>query len=495
MSRARPLPASGLYGRPKLRGGLSQQGEVPTLGTESEQVWRPSTYVLWVGGVGVLGAVVVWIGSLFGAGAAAAVVAAVPLLILVVLKPEIGVFLIILYEPFERLTPILPGAVTVTKVLGVATLGMVLMHSARRRQIDVKSRALWLAFAFALWSMFTMFASRLPGLAMWRAASRFMMVGLVFVVINAVYTRRQRDALFLFVFLAGVGAGFAGFFLTTTGRVAIGERANLLARTLQGSLFVLPWLWSRARMVWKPLMILGFGIILAAIVGSGSRSSYVAAAVGVMAAVMAYGRVSLPVRTLLLIGVLGCFAIGLALVAATGVVDMAYIGERLTELQEEGLNVGRRWPSWRAAVHLGVNNPLMGVGVGNFRLASMGVVRFGMAVHNDAHNDFLTHFAETGVPGLLLYTAFVGVVFWRVVRVRNQLLRACLMGVFVSAQVGSLAIPAFPIKTYWIQMGLCLVGAYIDEPPSERTARPRRLPAWPADGGLLPGAARARAAT
>jgi len=78
-----------------------------------------------------------------------------------------------------------------------------------------------------------------------------------------------------------------------------------------------------------------------------------------------------------------------------------------------------------------------------------------------AHNDVLETLAETGVPGLLIYLAFLATVFTRLRRTVDPAMRAGLLGLLVAAFVASMGNPSIHGKEYWIQMSACVLGGLV----------------------------------
>jgi O-antigen ligase len=144
----------------------------------------------------------------------------------------------------------------------------------------------------------------------------------------------------------------------------------------------------------------------------------------------------------------------------------AALYERIEEVQQRGLAVGRRWTMLKISWEAGLRHPLLGVGVGNYIFETLKKVG-GIQV---VHNDFMQTLAETGFPGLFLYVAFVLEVLRQAWRVAHPRLRACLIGLFTSAMVASLGNPSYILKAFWLQMGLCILGGMVFGP--ERLAAP-----------------------
>ena len=442
---------------------LSQAGQEAGLiaGVEPVPVgeWSARKYLLVLFGMGIPAALVVWLGILTGQAAVAGIIVALPFGILVAMRPEIGVFLIALYVPFEAYGIIGAGLATVTKILGIYTALMLVPRLVVGRRGNIGIPAFWLALAFATWSMLTVLVAQDPQWAWMNTLTRFQLVFLVFVVLNACATKEQFKTLCWVLFLAAVGASVAAFFVTpreleVVHRVTVGDiNVNEHAKNLIGGILVAPFLMSR-RSPWARLFIgVGLLVMLVGMVMTVSRSNYIALFVGLMVAVAVYRRFSIPRRTLLAVSVVVLLALFAFIGFASGMFG-AVIGDRFADLWERGLEAGGRIRMYRAAAQMGIEHPLMGIGIGQFVYEFMEYGFYARSVHNDV----LTHFAETGFPGLALYAVFMIAVLRGAWRVTDPGLRAVLIGLFAAAFVSSLANPSYNVKAFWLQMSLCILG-------------------------------------
>jgi hypothetical protein len=75
--------------------------------------------------------------------------------------------------------------------------------------------------------------------------------------------------------------------------------------------------------------------------------------------------------------------------------------------QKGATSVGARFDYWDAAVKTTMANPLFGTGPGTFSTAYQKVKRPESEMSRLVHNDYLEQGSDSGVPGLILYTAFI----------------------------------------------------------------------------------------
>ncbi|MBA7583570.1 hypothetical protein ES708_25516 [subsurface metagenome] len=408
--------------------------------------------------------------------------AAVPFAFLTLLKPEIGLYLFAAYLPFEGYSLIATG-LSATKVLGIFVFVVMLVHVVGRGRVEVKVPGLWLALGFAAWSLLSIIGAQYPEASLGPLGTRFLSVGLLFLVINACLTEEQARTLFWVVFVSTIAAVFVPLVqpqVATQVRIyretigAMGE--NERAKILMGGLFLAPFLVrGRGRWMWL-VVIVGMLILLAGIIRTGSRSVYVAALVGLMAAILTWRGMHLGRRILLASAAVAALVLFIFVGTGLGLWEAALYG-RIEQVREIGLAAGDRLLKMKIAWEAGLRHPIRGVGIGNYVVESL---KHGTAVRA-VHNDFVHHLVETGFPGLFLYVAFLLEVFRQAWRVVHPRLRACLIGLFTSAIVASLANPSFSVKSFWLYLGLCILGGMVfgrerlaaSAEPAPAGARPR----------------------
>lgn len=456
--------------------------------------WTFRRYALLLVLLGIPAALGVSIGASIGETQVAATIGALPLLLAILWRPELGLFTLLLLVPFEGFAQF-SEAFTATKALGLYTGVVTVGHLLVRQHLVLKSAAFWLAVGFTLWSTLSVIGAVNVELAWWRLLTRYQLLALLFIAINVCWGRPQAHTLIWLFVLGAALAGVAGLFLAPIPeyeqmlrRTQIGQTgANQLAKTLQAAILLVPWLFTQVRTKGKILLAGLLFLMLSILITTGSRSVYISLFAGVAIALLAYRGATLSTRIGLVVGVTAMMAALVGVGWSTGLWATGLF-DRLVNLWEEGLQSGNRLWIWSQGFLMGAENPLLGVGIGNYPLM---MLRQGQLIA--AHNDVVAHFAETGVPGILLYLGFMAGVLWHILRVRAYVLRACLVGVFVSANVASLANPSYALKIFWLHMALCILGGLYYDGVSSRAARSpegarEQGPASAGGGAVSPGA-------
>jgi O-Antigen ligase len=187
-----------------------------------------------------------------------------------------------------------------------------------------------------------------------------------------------------------------------------GTDPNYLGAGLVASTIVAMTLFAAYRQAILRWVLAGAMVILVAgIVASASRGALLAALVGAITAFIVFkrGRLALGAALLLLIG-LAAIWIAADPSALTRLTNFSGTGTGRTEL-------------WKIAWRVGNNNPVVGVGLGNFaveavhyvqRPGALTAVKIVVEEPHVVHNMYLQSFAETGIIGFALLAAFVVIV-------------------------------------------------------------------------------------
>jgi O-antigen ligase len=91
--------------------------------------------------------------------------------------------------------------------------------------------------------------------------------------------------------------------------------------------------------------------------------------------------------------------------------------ETLGALDDQG-SAQQRYEIWQTARRIIADNPLTGVGYGNYALAN-GTYSPELG-NRDSHSTYLNLLAEVGIPGFLIFASLIGVTIWRAEITRRQ---------------------------------------------------------------------------
>jgi len=257
-----------------------------------------------------------------------------------------------------------------------------------------------------------------------------LVVVLFFVVFTAL--RTPRDLMIVtWTFLAGaflVSVVSLATGANKAGRLAAGELdPNFLAASLAAAIAVaLFLLWGTSHSTTRFVLLVFMGTYAVSIVLTESRSGLVAAACAAIAAALFGG----PVRARVVATVL--------VIAALGVGYYAVLApSALRERVETTAGSDAREPrldSWNIALQISEDNPVLGVGLGNFRVVepsylndqiNLLTARKLHQINLVAHNTYLELLSELGIVGLTLFASAAAMTLLPAVRgVRRLGLRA-----------------------------------------------------------------------
>ena len=131
--------------------------------------------------------------------------------------------------------------------------------------------------------------------------------------------------------------------------------------------------------------------------------------------------------------------------------------------QEQSIN--ERFLMWHAAIKMGIEHPLLGVGMGNYESEYQNHYISPLAKEPEvrhAHNNFIQFFAENGLMGLLSYLVLEVSIFLWSWRRRENLYGMILFTSSLALLLYSLTDYTFAgygaMRLYWLLMGVCAVG-------------------------------------
>lgn len=131
-------------------------------------------------------------------------------------------------------------------------------------------------------------------------------------------------------------------------------------------------------------------------------------------------------------------------------------------------SVNERYLLWESAMKMGLDNPILGVGMGNYIKEYKNKYISPEAKEPDlphAHNNFFQLFAETGLLGLLSYCVMLITFFvWSWKRRRNHYAMIIFMSTMALMLYGltDCTLEAYSgMRVYWLLIGVCATGIYI----------------------------------
>lgn len=361
---------------------------------------------------------VVALGALVGLGAGvdpllvAAAVVGVAVVLGCMVEPVVSLFLLVAVLPIDTaISPDASAAVTPIKVLGALCIGAFVL-----RGLLVKGRfdgdaTYWLLLAFLVLALVSSLgAVRDVPAAVGTTLRYASFMGFYVIMAQVVTARLIRPVVWALTLAAAGGAavGIWGYLSGTQLRATLPNTdPNDFAFVLVTTVPVALWLLRETRRRWLVLSLVA--VIVGAALLTLSRGGLVGlAAAGLVASVLdrRYRRLVLT---------------GAGILAATALVLLLAFPERVDNslhAKEEvaGQNVDDRLGAWRLAVQLASERPL-GVGPGNYRFVYNERLDTPAGVEsiNVVHNAYLDIAAEIGVGGALLFVAFLGVSFVRLV--------------------------------------------------------------------------------
>jgi O-antigen ligase len=400
----------------------------------------------------------------------------------------VGLCVFIVVSFAERVPAAGTSDLTLVKALGallaVSWLGSVATRRAGERQLFTVHPAMAAAGALLLaWMILSITWAEDPAVARTDVMRYALNLSLLPIVYSAV-RRREHVIAVLGVYVAG--AVFSALYAIAIAGGGAGEAydrisgvagtANELASLLVTALFLAGGLLLalRGSPAVRVMLAAAMGVCLVGLFLTLSRAGLVALAAALVAGVFVGGRRRAGVAVLILV-------VGLSTVGYFSFAASKQARERVTTL---GSGTGRT-DIWTVAWRMVGDDPVRGVGVGNFQTASIHFLLRPGAIQRDefivdrpqvAHNSYLQVVAELGVPGLVLFAGLIvaGLLAgWRAAREFTRrgdtFMETCARGV-VLALIALLVADFFASdqlnKELWLLLGLgpALLGIARREP-------------------------------
>lgn len=334
---------------------------------------------------------------------------AIPIGIVLLFRPEIGLLVIIFILPLEALNEV--GSVSITKALSVVVFGAAIMSFILfdRERLLVKSPQNLLILLFIIVAIFSVIVAISPERTIGRLMKLFRVAALYFFLVNFIRTEKQLNwAIWVFV-LGGFASSLYGFFdpLQTGQRFygALGQ-PNLYALSMVVRLPIIFALIQTEKGVLKKILLLFmFLVIIYGVILSGSRGGLLALGLSLILFVLVQEKKAVWLSVMTVVFVVGFLIMPESVKIRVGITgaqpsdDAGNSTDRRESYQIFGLEV------WR-------QNPLFGVGLDGFAEAyAQSEYRFlqkGDSLRI-AHNTYMEILVGTGVVGTIL---FLGMLFY-----------------------------------------------------------------------------------
>ena len=401
--------------------------------------------------------------TFLGMGVLALGLGVLVLAIVVLWRPEMGLFImtgLIFWQTQTRLTEMF----TLVKAAGIVVVFFGLLPSLRSRgpswPLMMKCAAAFAVWATlsSLWNITT--PLRLPLLALMALLSNILFM---YMLMRFCSSAPAFWTLVIVVVLCATGAALAGIISPATvmrGRRIVEGRLtsdpalgfNAYVRLMILGILLSPILLAKTRrIVFKALLIACIVLCLVAAIMTVSRGAIFGLALGGLVLFLSLRGV--PVSTKALVSVVGILVIAGAIFFAVQMGAEAGWHERMTEssLSE---SFDTRITRWFMAIRGAMESPLLGVGSG---LEPLEYLRRGFGP-TESHNDVVSALLTTGIPGML---CFLGVIFagwlglWRLPK---SMVRSSLLGLWTAVVVAGMFNPFLRHKLFWLPAGICVAG-------------------------------------
>jgi O-antigen ligase len=444
------------------------------------------------------------VGLLAGIDPKLGVLAAVGIVFVLVALTDLAAALVVLIiVVFAESTPLAGPALSATKIAGLLLLlgwiaRLATQYSGRETVIFTAHPGFsYLLALFMSWVALSLVWAENVHLAL-DQASVFLLVAILYVIVfTAIRTRRQAIwVIGAFVLGTAIMAAY-GLVLRPDPN---GQAADRLASTIQDPNYLAAFLVAGVALGgaafvaarghrWLQLGALtSVALCLAAFVLTGSRGGIIGLAVALIVAIAFAGRWRARIAVSAL--VLTISAVGYYTIYAPEDLTQRIASASEGELDQRDT----RLTIWTVAWRMAKDNPIHGVGIGNFPVESINYVlepgttfRTDRVIDNPpvAHNSYLGPLAELGIVGVSMFIAILGFSFGCAVRAARRFARnddlsmeALARGLVVALAgvlTAGIFISAESNKVLWLllAMGPALL-AVADS--AERTPRPRPHP-------------------
>lgn len=386
--------------------------------------------------------------------------AAPPLVAVTLAHPLAGLSMMSFLMPLELMLTF--GSFgTLTKGVGLLTLAVWLLRLWREHRLPRFAGAWGAAVVFSSISLVSMLWAPQLSIASQQTTTLFSLLAYLLILVDAVRERQALHAV-VWAFIGGTVVSTVIAFMTSTGgRLALeGDNPNVFGSHSALALLLLPVVLRGAQ---RALVLTGVfaGIILTiATIMSESRGTWVALAGALVI-------IAVPQPRKLLIPIVLLAATSFAVLPMVSADELNNVVARITSIVTVDDRLAGRLDIWPVAQTAIADRPLTGVGAGNFPYTwdHYATQTFGIALRRtnnmDAHNSYLTAFAELGLFGFLSFCGILIISASTITRNASGFDRSIALSLIVFTAIRAVTATAYYRKFFWLGIGVALVLAFL----------------------------------
>jgi O-antigen ligase len=410
-----------------------------------------------------------------------------PLLLVAFLHPIVALAAMLIFVPLEGLASLMPGTFTLPRLLGFLAFACFAANTfVTHKPIRNEASANWFGL-LVVWMFFTSFWAH-DRAATYQLTVVMVQLYLLYILCENLLDTPGKLRLGVAAYLGGAAISSllamqnfvsANYATSTLSRVSSIEdmNPNDFGRMVGIGLLLSLWLLFDSSSKWLRAAVLGiFPILLVALVLSKGRGAWLGFLVAVL---LVFLRVRKTVQVWAAAGLIVILTVG------TGIAgyQLGYFDDTLNERWAETVDsddpTSTRVDIWRVGWVMAKDNIIVGVGFNNFK------TRFNDYLHQvhtsvfpgfnkDAHNIFLSMFAETGLVGITMFGAIFFVVLRTIYRAGRNWDATIALALVAFSLIAGLSGTDYIRKYFWISI---VVGILL----ARRTHAPaHREPALPA---------------
>lgn len=402
------------------------------------------------------------------------------LMVLILMKPYMGIILTLISLPLLDLLPNVPFISSIVIPIGAATVaGYLLSQKGQKKQNSPAwNKLLTVSFFFVAWVFISNPRAALFGAARNWVFTLFQCWVLLFLSSKLLDTSaKQRSFMWTFSIVCVI----SGLFTISQGQIGasisdsiraggLANQPNITARYLVVAFIFLTYLLSYTQNGFiKVFTLLGVVVTFLGVFFTLSRTGIIMLLASVGLLILTSGR-----RKSVVLIIVYAIAALLLLTFSTEVIDL--LDTIIPSITQGEDTIGLRYSLWRAGWRMWLDNPVVGVGIGKFSenlpIYAQDLPPFRWSLI--AHNTYVSVLAETGFVGILL---LLGMIFFSLQNflvlnkthsIDNGALRKTWIIVFISILIGSMTKNDHYDKFFWFIMGISVFFQNHSEDPKDQ---------------------------